>query len=86
MKFIVNYFKDRVQYFEIWNEPNCPWLPWQNIELTDYINLVKRVVPVIRQEYPEAKIVVGSIPEPFNPPGRPYLLGILSSDIMPLSF
>ena len=85
VQFIVSHFKDRVQYFEVWNEPNCPWEPWGNIELADYINLVKRVVPVIRQEYPEAKIMVGSIPEPYDPEVMgPYFFGILSSDIMPL--
>ncbi|MBA7493014.1 hypothetical protein ES702_03569 [subsurface metagenome] len=85
VRFIVRHFKDRVQYFEVWNEPNQPELPWGNIELADYINLVQRVVPVIREEYPEAKIVVGSIPEPFDPHfGGPYFFGILRSDIMPL--
>lgn len=83
VRFIVQNFKDRVQYFEIWNEPNTESIG-QYIELADYIELVKRVIPVIREEYPEAKIEVGGIPEPFDHYGRPYLLGILSSEIMPL--
>ncbi len=85
VRFIVSHFKDRVQYFEVWNEWNQPELPWGNIELADYINLVHRVVPVIREECPEAKIVVGSISEPFDPDfAGPYFFGILRSDIMPL--
>jgi len=85
VRFIVRHFKDRVQYFEIWNEPVCPWLPVQYIEVADYINLVRRVIPVIHQEYPEAKITVGSIAGMDNPEGREYLLTVLRSDVMPLA-
>jgi hypothetical protein len=90
VRFIVRHFKDRVQYFEIWNEPDIGW-DEENIEpcieaidVDDYINLVRRVVPVIRQEYPDAKIVVGSTMNQVVPGSREYLLSILSSDIMPL--
>ena len=59
VRFIVRHFKDRIEYYEIWNEPdNRDTIQW--IEVEEYINLVGRVVPVIREEYPEAKIVVGS--------------------------
>jgi len=45
---------------------------------------VKRVVPVIRDEDPEAKIVVPAV-NPLSEPGaRNYLFTILSSDVMPL--
>jgi hypothetical protein len=60
VQFIVNQLKDRVQYYELWNEPDNNGIPVQHIKLSDYINLVKRVVPVIRQEYPEAKICIPS--------------------------
>ena len=60
VRFIVRHFKGRIQYYEIWNE-NDRGGPLQYIEVNDYINLVKRTVPVIRDEDPEAKIVVGSI-------------------------
>ena len=82
VQFIVHHFKDRVQYFEIWNEPNIEHcLQW--IEVDDYINLVKRAVPVIRQEYSKAKIVVGSTPLR-DSESRDYLFSILRSDVMPL--
>ncbi|MFH1907401.1 MAG: right-handed parallel beta-helix repeat-containing protein [Chloroflexota bacterium] len=87
VRFIVRHFKDRIQYFEIWNEPDVGWeepMGIQAIEVDDYINLVKRVVPVIRQEYPDAKIVVGSTMPQTVPGSRQYLLTILSSDILPL--
>jgi hypothetical protein len=84
VRFIVRHFKDRVQYFEIWNEPDireyCP--KW--IEAADYINLVKRTVPVIREEYPEAKITVGGVSNTRFPEAYTYLFDLLESDIMPL--
>jgi hypothetical protein len=44
---------------------------------------VRRVSPVIRDEYPEAKIVVGSIILP-NQSGQDYLYHLIQSDVMPL--
>jgi hypothetical protein len=84
VKFIVHHFKDRVQYYELWEEPDianyCP----KSIDVADYINLVKRTVPVIRQEYPEAKIVVGGVSNTAFPNAYNYLFTLLESDIMPL--
>lgn len=85
VRMIVHHFKDRIQSYEIWNEPNIK-NTYQWIEVDDYINLVQRTVPVIRQEYPEAKIIVGGVSyirdEDY---GYDYLLGILNSDdIMPI--
>ena len=83
VQFIVHHFKDRIQYYEIWNEPNLrDRIQW--IEVEDYINLVKRAAPVIRQEYPEAKIVVGSTSSLDDPASKEYLFTILRSDIMHL--
>ena len=83
MRFTVEHFKDRVEYFEIWNEPDireyCP--KW--IEPADYINLVKRTVPVIREVSPEAKIVVGAMSNTRFPDAYDYLFELLESDIMP---
>ena len=92
VKFIVDHFKDRIEYYEILNEPNIGEGTQQYVELTDYINLVEHTIPVIRQEYPEAKIVVGAITPLYciediiriEPGAREYLFGILESDIMPL--
>jgi len=53
VRFMVSHFKDRIKYYEIWNEPEGVG--------ADYINLVKHVVPVIREEDPEAKIVIGAL-------------------------
>ncbi len=84
VQFIVHHFKDRIEYYEIWNEPNIAGLI-QWIEIEDYINLVKRTIPIIREEYPEAKIVVGGVSYVLEPDCHDYLLDILKSDdIMPL--
>ena len=83
VQFIVHHFKDRIQYYEIWNEPNIEdTIQW--IEIDDYINLVERTVPVIREEYPDAKIVVGSTSELSDQGSQDYLFSILRADIMPL--
>jgi len=85
VQFIVRHFKNRIEYYEIWNEPNIECMPLQWIEVEDYINLVKRTVPVIRQEYPEAKIVVGGASYLREQDVYDYLSAIINSDeIMPL--
>lgn len=83
VKFIVNHFKDRIHYYEIWNEPNIADMP-QWIEVEDYIKLVKRTIPVIKAEHPEAKVVVGSTSSLIDTDSQEYLFKILESDIMPL--
>ena len=59
VRFMVRHFKPFIRYYEIWNEPGTN-TPWGNIVVEDFARLVKRVIPVIREEYPEAKIVVGA--------------------------
>ena len=84
VRMIVHHFKDRIQSCEIWNEPNIK-NTYQWIEVDDYINLVRRTVPVIRQEYPDAKIIVGGVSYIRRGYVYKYLLGIINSDdIMPL--
>jgi hypothetical protein len=82
-RLVVRHFKGRIQYYEILNEPvNGP--PQQHVELADYINLIRRVVPVIREEDPEAKIVVGGATDLRADYSRDYFFGVIQSDIMPL--
>lgn len=87
VRFTVSHFKDRVEYYEIWNEPDVfdpVTNPVQWIKAEDYIDLVRRTVPVIREEYPGAKILVGGTSFMIFPPQQEYLFSILNSDIMPL--
>lgn len=60
VKFSVNYFKDRVAYFEIWNEWNGSgyWGDTPNVE--QYISLAKRTIKLIREISPDIKIMMGS--------------------------
>jgi hypothetical protein len=83
-RFIVGHFKGKIEYYEILNEPITGSGTQQSVEVEDYINLVKRVVPVIRQEDSEAKIVIGAIPNLYEPEDYKYLLSILNSEVMPL--
>jgi hypothetical protein len=84
VRFTVEHLKDHVKYFEIWNEPDienfCP--KW--IMLDDYINLIKRTAPVIREVAPEAKIVIGGVSKTYYPGAQNYLFGLLRPDVMPL--
>ncbi len=59
VRFVVSHFKGRVKYYELWNEPDTD-TPWGGISVDNYANLIKLVVPIIRMEDPDAKIVVGA--------------------------
>ena len=76
-RFLVNHFKGRIQYYAVLNEPNL------YVAVEDYINLIRQVIPVIREEDPEAKIVVGEVTSLDSQDNREYLFEILRSDVMP---
>lgn len=84
VRVIVQTFGDRVDYWELWNEPSCHGSSFQCFPVETYIEVSKRAIVVIRQEDPGAKIVVGSYhgwdPELY----QDYLYRILESDLMPL--
>jgi len=56
VRFMVRQFKGRVKVFEAWNE----WGPYSYEEGKKYARLLKRVIPIIRQEDPQAKIMPAS--------------------------
>ena len=76
---VVRHFRGRLRYYEIWNEPNVRTPNWY-VELPDYINLITRTVPIILEEYPEAKIVVGSTSYLRDPDSHDYLFGVLRAN------
>ena len=49
--------KDRVKYYEIWNEPNTSGAFNDGDDGTNYGNLVKAVYPVIKKENPNAYVM-----------------------------
>jgi len=82
-RFVVNHFKDRIQNYEIWNEPDNPVCP-QRIDPPDYLNLVRQAAPVIHAVYPDARIVVGATTYLGETESQDYLFKILKSNVMPL--
>jgi len=87
-RFIVRHFKGRIKYYEILNETfygEGSSFTQQNVELPDFINLIKRVTVVIHEEDPDAKVVAGAAPAVYEQAAFDYQMGILSSDeIMPI--
>jgi hypothetical protein len=82
VRFVVGHFKGRVQYYTIWTEPDaCGGSYIKCIEPNDYINLLKRTIPVIHEEDPAAKISLGPNALLIV---RDYLDTILNSDVLPL--
>jgi len=82
-RFIVQHFRGRIKYYELLNEP-IHGHPQQNVELPDYINLIRRVAPVIRQEDPEARLVVGGPTDLRHSRCQDWMTGLLRSEAMPL--
>jgi len=102
VRFMVHHFKGRVGHYELWNEPgggfNLPDDTPSNIGMSvnTYAGIIKRAVPIIREEDPEAKIVVGALGGDWisNFPGygeysrsilhMAYLKNLIGSGVMPL--
>ena len=55
----VNYFRDRVKYYEIWNEPSeYFWNPQPTPEA--YAALARKVISAVHQTDPKAKVIFGA--------------------------
>jgi hypothetical protein len=59
VRFMVRHFKDRVRYYEIWNEQSGNYGHMGDPKL--YSEYVRRTAPIIRQEHPQARILLGSV-------------------------
>ena len=63
VKFVVNHFHGRVQYWALWNEQDIGyWNPWGNPE--EYGQLLKAFVPAVHQIDPQAKVIYGGLADP----------------------
>ena len=81
-RLVVRHFKGRIQYYTIWNEPDACGGPINNcIEPLDYQNLAEQMIPVIREEDPQAKVVSGPNVLFF---AQDQLFTLLSSDVVQL--
>jgi len=79
VRFIVSHFKGRIQYYTIWSESdNCGWGGIKCIRPDDYINLARQTIPVIREEDPQAKVVLAPVGNLFF--AHDYLFTLLNSD------
>ncbi|HSF82818.1 MAG TPA: NosD domain-containing protein, partial [Anaerolineales bacterium] len=84
VRFIARHFKSRIEYYEILNEPSFDFEAPSGMPLDVYVNLIQRTVPIIRVEDPQAKIVVGALPDTRWADVRNYMRGLLNSGVMPL--
>jgi len=57
----VKHFKDRVKYWEIWNEPDEPeyWMPQDGMKA--YSSLLKMVYPAIKRVDPTSEVLMGGV-------------------------
>jgi hypothetical protein len=80
VRFFVRHFKGRIPYYTIWGEQDaCGPDSVKCIMPEDYVELVRQVIPVIREEDPEAKIVSGPNVLFFD---RDDLFTLLRSDVV----
>lgn len=81
-QFMARHFRGRVQYYEIWNEPteHVGGDPRAPIAMSDYLEVVSRVAPIIQDIDPGVKLVVGALGR-FNEWERDWLRRVLSSDV-----
>jgi len=83
VRVMVRAFGDRVDTWEIWNEPSFEG-SYQWILVDDYIDLARRAIPVIRAEDPGARIIVGSHHGWDEEQTKDYFYKVLESDLMPI--
>jgi hypothetical protein len=82
VEMVVTSLKGLVDSYELWNEPDANYKFYQRTEPEDYILVARRVIPLIREIDPQAKIVLVSTSS-YTDEGTPeYSLKILQSDVI----
>ena len=81
VRFITRSLRGKVEWYEILNEPEVR-MHWNWVRVQDYLRLVRQTIPVIREEDPGAKIVIGATSNLVYPEPREYLFQILRSDVV----
>ncbi len=58
---VINRYKDRIKYWEIWNEPDsvCYWAPQDGMKR--YADLLKKVYSAAKRVDPSCKVVLGGL-------------------------
>ena len=57
---LVTRYKNRIRYWEVWNEENIPNF-WKEPNAKDYVTLLKRTYEIIKEIDPELKVVFGGL-------------------------
>jgi parallel beta-helix repeat protein len=83
VRFMVRHFKGRVKYYEMCG-PRLAFERPEGMPVESYTYLVKRIAPIIREEDPQAKMVVGAVPDTRLGAARDWMWGLLKSEVMPL--
>jgi hypothetical protein len=79
VRFMVRHFRDRIRYFEIWNEPGNDYAWGNKPDPKEFAQLVKEVAPIIRKEAPQAKILMSGVG--FRPGQDKYLTACLEEGV-----
>ena len=80
ISFIVERYRGRIQYYTIWSEPDaCGDGGVKCIEPDDYLALAERVIPVIREIDPQAKVALAPVVL-FH--ARDYMASLVASDVI----
>jgi hypothetical protein len=79
--FIVNHFKDRVDQYELWNEPTSEGT-LMTILVDDYVDLAVQTIPRIKALDPGAKVAVGSVAGMDAPHLRSFLFRLIEDDAL----
>lgn len=70
---LVEHFRDRVTYYEVWNEPDLSSFWKCGPKAADYVDLVRLTVEAIRELQPDARVVGGAIAWGITPWSIKYL-------------
>ncbi len=76
---VVTRYKDRVDYWQVWNEPNITTFNAGGATAEQYAELLKQTALVIRELDPTAKVVGGGLAGAGNTDTRPYLRKMLGA-------
>jgi len=70
---LVIHFRDRVDHYEVWNEPDLTSFWKCGPKAADYVSLVRITSVVVREEQPEARLIGGAIAWGMTPWSLKYL-------------
>lgn len=85
VQMVVTRLKGLVDTYALWNEPEANSDFYQYIAPEDYISMAERIIPIIRQIDPDARIAYAGTSDYLNEDGHDYSDQLLSSDVIALA-